>query len=99
MNFPATNQVATSQVARIALHGQPRLSSITHLSGMFSFEVPASAAETFVIESATNLTPPTVWIPISTNTAPFWITNSTTADRQRFFRTVIQQAGPDFTWQ
>jgi len=81
---------ATSQVARVTLIGQPRLSSITHLAGGFSFEVPASAGETFVIETATNLTPPTVWIPISTNTAPFSFTNSTATDHQRFYRTVFR---------
>jgi hypothetical protein len=89
MNFPATNQVATSQVARITLIGQPRLSSIARSDGLFMFEVPSSANETFVIETTTNLSTAN-WTPIRTNTAPFWFTNSIGAERQRFYRTVFR---------
>jgi hypothetical protein len=88
MNFNGSAS-ATSQVARITLVGQPRLSSIAHSGGLFMFEVPSSANETFVIETTTNLSSAN-WTPISTNTAPFWFTNSIGADRQRFFRTVFR---------
>jgi hypothetical protein len=89
MNFNGSAS-ATSQVARISLVGQPRLSSIAHSGGLFTFEVPSTANETFVVETATNLSPAAIWTPISTNTAPFWFTNSIGADRQRFYRTVFR---------
>lgn len=79
----------TSQIARISLVGQPRLSSIARSESGFIFEVPANPGETFVIETTTNLSPTSTWIPVATNTAPFWFTNSTAADRQRFYRTVF----------
>jgi hypothetical protein len=87
---PGTEVAVTSQVARVTLVGQPRLSSIGHSAGQFMFEVPANPGETFVIETTTNLGPTAAWIPIRTNTAPFWFTNSTATDRQRFYRTVFR---------
>jgi hypothetical protein len=89
MNFNGS-AAATSQVARITLVGQPRLSSMAHSGGLFTFELPSTANETFVIETTTNLGPAAIWTPIHTNTAPFWFTNSIGADRQRFFRTVFR---------
>ncbi|MGH8527548.1 MAG: hypothetical protein ACREXY_26060, partial [Gammaproteobacteria bacterium] len=64
--------------------------SLAHSANAFVFEVPANPGETFVIETTTNLSPAATWIPVATNTAPFWFTNSAATDRQRFYRTVFR---------
>ena len=59
-------------------------------SGAFAFRVSEETGRTLVIETAPDLNPATVWMPVFTNTAPFWFTNSTPADRQRFYRSVLR---------
>jgi hypothetical protein len=45
--------------------------SMAHSGGLFTFEVPSTANETFVIETTTNLGPASTWTPLATNTGPF----------------------------
>lgn len=87
----ASSNATTSQVARVSLYGQARLGSFATSGNQFVFQVPGDADQTFVIETATDLTASAAWIPIYTNSAPFWFTNSTmAADQQRFYRTVFR---------
>jgi len=81
----------TSQVARVSLFGQPQLGAIALSGNTFVFQVPGDAGQTFVIETTTDLTASAAWVPVYTNAAPFWFTNSSTAgDRQRFYRTIFR---------
>jgi len=77
----------TSQVARLTVRPAPQLTSSRYDSGAFAFQVLENTGNAVVIETAPNLNPATTWTPLFTNTAPFWFTNSTPADRQRFYRT------------
>jgi len=89
-DFVVSNLI-TSQVARVSLFGQAQLGAIATLGNKFVFQVPGDAGQTFVIETTTDLTASAAWIPIHTNSAPFWFTNSaTTADQQRFYRTIFR---------
>ena len=77
----------TSQVARLTVYPAPQLTLPHFDNGAFAFHVSEDTGRTVVIETAADLNPATIWTPVLTNTAPFWFTNSTPADRQRFYRT------------
>lgn len=76
----------TSQVARLTVRPAPQLTSARYDNGAFAFQVLENTGNTVVIETAPDLHPATAWMPVFTNAAPFWFTNSTPADRQRFYR-------------
>jgi len=80
----------TSQVARVTVLPPPQLSSARYSDGNFAFHVSEEPGRAVVIETAPDINPATTWTPVLTNTAPFWFTNSTPADRQRFYRTVFR---------
>jgi len=87
--FVPPNNFTTSQVARVSLYGQAQLRAFALSGNRFVFQVPGDAGQTFVVETTTDLTASAPWIPIHTNSAPFWFTNSATAaDQQRFYRAV-----------
>jgi hypothetical protein len=81
---------ATSQVARLTVRPPPQFMSARYDNGAFAFQVSEETGRAVVIETAPDLNPGTTWTPVFTNTAPFSFTNSTPADRQRFYRTVIR---------
>ena len=80
----------TSQVAQLTVNLPPQLGSVRYDNGAFAFHVLEDTGREAVIETAPDLNPSTPWTPVFTNTAPFSFTNSTPADRQRFYRTVIR---------
>jgi hypothetical protein len=80
----------TSQVARITVRPPPQLASPRYDNGAFAFHVSEDTGRPIVIETAPDLDPETAWTAVFTNTAPFAFTNSTPADRQRYYRTVIR---------
>ena len=82
---------AFSQIARLTVLSRPaQLSSARYNNGAFAFHVAVDTGRAVVIETAPNLNPGTTWTPVFTNAAPFSFTNSTPAERQRFYRTVVQ---------
>jgi len=80
----------TSQVARLTVRPPPQFTSARYDNGAFAFHVSEDTGRAVVIETAPDLDPGTTWTPVFTNTAPFSFTNSTPADRQRFYRTVLR---------
>jgi len=85
-----TQPAVTSQVARLTVRPPPQLTSALYDNGAFAFQVSEETGRLVVIETAPDLDPETTWIPVFTNTAPFAFTNSTPADRQRFYRSVLR---------
>jgi len=79
----------TSQVAVITVVTPAQLALSRYDNGAFAFHVSEETGRAVVIETAPDLNPATPWAPVFTNTAPFSFTNSTPADRQRFYRTVV----------
>jgi hypothetical protein len=90
--FIAENYSAcvTSQVAVLTVVTPPQLTAARYDQGAFAFQVLEDTSRQVVIETAPDLNPSTTWNPVFTNTAPFWFTNSTATDRQRFYRTVFR---------
>ena len=90
--FIAENYVGsvTSQVAVLTVVTPAHLTSARYVDGAFAFHVSEDTGRAAVIETASDLNPGTTWTPVFTNTAPFSFTNSTPADRQRFYRTVFR---------
>ena len=80
----------TSQVARLTVRPSPQFTATRFDNGAFAFHVSEETGRPVIIETAPDLNPGTPWTPVLTNTAPFAFTNSTAADRQRFYRTVIR---------
>ena len=68
----------------------PAITSPALLDGKFVFQVVAgSPAQSCVVQSATNLTPPVVWANVLTNTGTFNFTNPATLP-QSYFRVLGQ---------
>jgi hypothetical protein len=89
---PLWGPSVTSQVARLTVEVPPQFSLARYDNGAFAFHVSEVTGRLIVVETAADLNPATAWIPVFTNTAPFWFTNSnsTATDRQRFYRTVLR---------
>jgi len=90
--FMAENYVGTitSQVVTLTVVTPPQFTSARYDNDAFAFHVSEETGRLVIIETAPDLYPETTWMPVFTNTAPFAFTNSTPADRQRFYRTVLQ---------
>jgi hypothetical protein len=70
----------------------PRLAAYATANGWFVFQISGSTNHACRIETSTNLNSLANWLPIYTNTAPFWYTNvDIGADPQRFYRATIRQ--------
>ena len=70
----------------------PRFAAHSTTANGIVFQVSGPTDHACQIESSTNLNSPANWLPIHTNTAPFWYTNSNLgADSQRFYRATIRQ--------
>ncbi len=80
----------TSQVARLTILAPPQFMSPRYDNGAFAFQVSEETGRPVIIETAPDLHPSTTWTPVFTNTSPFAFTNSTPADRQRYYRTVLR---------
>jgi cellulose 1,4-beta-cellobiosidase len=60
----------SAQVSAIPNNMRPVISSVgTLTNGSFALEGVGAAGQTYVLLTASNLTPPLVWAPIATNTA------------------------------
>ena len=80
----------TSQVARVTVLPPPQLTTARYNNGAFAFQISEDTGRVVTIETAPDLNPATPWTPVFTNTAPFAFTNSTPADRERFYRSVLR---------
>jgi hypothetical protein len=73
----------------IGLRIWTRLSLWTITNSEFRLHISAVTNRCYRIETCTNLTNPSTWTPIHTNTVSFWYTNcATTSDWRRFYRVV-----------
>jgi hypothetical protein len=82
--------VVTSEVAVLTVVTPPRLDSPARGLSEFRFYVPGESGRAFAVETTAGLHS-AAWMPVYTNVAPFWFTNSTAdADRQRFYRAVLR---------
>jgi hypothetical protein len=61
----------------------PVLSSPARIGNQIVFQLTGTTGSNYIIEASANLTGD--WLPLQTNTAPFWITNPLQAPQQ-FFR-------------
>ena len=56
-------------------------------NNQFQFTVAGSTGSNYVVQVTTNLSPPTVWVSLSTNTSPFTFVDSNANNfPQRFYR-------------
>ena len=66
----------------------PMFTLITFTNNQFSFTLSGTAGSNYVVQATTNLAMP-VWLPLTTNPAPFTFIDSDAAFGQRFYRAVV----------
>jgi hypothetical protein len=92
-NFAA---LSATQSFRVTVQSPvtPTLSAAALAGGVFTFSVQGDRGPDYVLQTATNLTPPVAWMPVQTNSAavpPFVFATAATNGASRFYRI---QLGP-----